>query len=117
MDTEREIQRLMRLPLTDLYGEFYETTPEGEGFLGSPGMKNRKGRDLFNKYKAQLFDVICDEWQACDKIKVFESDVMKLSSALVAVLTPHFILAAAIPIAVIVIKISVKEFCNCSEKE
>ena len=52
--SESELRGISQLTLDDLGIRLFTTSEEGEGFLGSPGIKRQKGQDLFNRTSAPL---------------------------------------------------------------
>ena len=78
---EQELQRLLALPEEDLYADLFAHSEAGQGVLGSPGMRQQRGRKLFEAHRAKFRTVVCDEWQGCDKIERAEVGGCPLSVA------------------------------------
>lgn len=113
---ERELQRLLALPEEDLYIDLYARSEVGQGVLGSPGMKQQRGRKLFEEYRQRLRALICERWQGCDKAKSFD-DVIKLVGAMAALIAPAAPQIPAATAAILIAKIGVNVFCDCGKKK
>jgi hypothetical protein len=112
----QELQRLLNLPEEDLYIELYAQSDAGVGVLGSPGMKQQRGRKLFEKYRKQLRGLICERWRGCDKAKNFD-DIIKLVGAMAALIAPSVPQISAVTAAVLIAKIGINVFCECEKKK
>lgn len=112
-----ELQRLHDLPLDDLYGELFVQSDAGSGFLGTPGMKVRKGRELYERAVHTVRRVVCDEWKACEKLDSVGDDAIALIAAIAAVISPALPQLPGVVVAAIVVKIGVKVFCATSDQQ
>ena len=69
------------------------------------------GRAKFNQLVPDIRARLCEQWHACEQVKRYE-DETALTMAIADVMT----ISATLPIAtvaVLVVKIGVKKFCNC----
>jgi len=70
------------------------------------------GRAKFNQLVPDIRTRLCEQWQACEQVKRYE-DETALTMAIADVLMT---ISATLPmatIAVLVVKIGVRKFCNC----
>ena len=113
---EQELQRLLALPEEDLYADLFAHSEAGQGVLGSPGMRQQRGRKLFEAHRAKFRTVVCDEWQGCDKIERADDmiSLLQILAAMIAPVAPHIPAATA---AVLIAKIGISVFCECSRQE
>jgi hypothetical protein len=110
--SQSELHSISQLTLDELYIRLFTTSEEGEGFLGSPGIKRRKGQDLFNRSRQKIKHVVCNEWKACQKVEVFD-DTINLIDAIAKVVAPQVPQLSALTVAAIVVKIGLRAFCAC----
>jgi len=113
---EQELRRLLVLSEGDLYIDLYARSEMGQGVLGSPGMKQQRGRQLFDESRQKLQTLICDRWQGCEKTKSFD-DVIKLVAAMAALIAPAAPQIPAATAAILIAKIGIDIFCECGKKE
>ena len=79
-----------------------------------------RGKKFFEKNRAKLHTKICVEMNACNFEKEMEKDSNQLLRTLIPVVGPTIgltIPATVITITLILMKMSIKSFCNCPEDD
>lgn len=113
MDQKYTIDKLITLSEGELYESIAALLPAYQGTFYSPEAKTRLGKEWFEEQKNLLRTKLCSEWRITDKMnhKKFE-DKITLASAIAAVLSPLGLVIPSIIIAVLIIKIGIRNFCN-----
>ncbi|MDF2434100.1 MAG: hypothetical protein JWP44_3731 [Mucilaginibacter sp.] len=78
----------------------------------------KAGKKVFEKLSNTIKHKVCNEWKACQKIKdsSFDDEIV-LVAALGDVIATAIIKVPPFIIATLLIKIGVRNFCNCNSKK
>lgn len=115
---QKEIEKYLMLDETMLYSLIPPYLPEYRGTLFTFNGQIEAGRKKFRAMQQQLYVIICKEWELCKKI---DDDVSQDKYNLVIAIGDVIsTIAVGIPpclIASILVKMGLREFCNCPHKK
>lgn len=72
-----------------------------------------KGRRLFQDNRSAISQVLCDNWNACEKLKHMQADDKQLALIVADVFSAASIGLPVATASVLVVKIGVRKFCDC----
>ena len=115
---EREaIENYLYLDEEQLYSLLPQYDAAYNNTYFSPDGQQATGKKIFDNLKQRLKQKICNEWSMCKKINdpVFE-DSLKLAIVIGDAIATSLIMLPPVLIASIILKIGLRKFCSCSDK-
>jgi hypothetical protein len=112
-----EIENYLFLDEELLYSLIPAYAPEYDNTRFSPHGQTAAGRKIFQSMQQELYNLLCKEWKLC---KQLDDPTLQDTTQLVVLIGDLIsTTAVGIPpflIASILVKIGVREFCNCGRK-